>query len=109
MINYFEDMTFVGQWQTCSLVSRVGSVETGVVIQLQVQLIDDVIDDVRYKVYGNRHAISAMAFVAHGLIGKTVSEAKMLDQQDIVEALSIPEIYRYCAVMASEAVTALAA
>jgi len=104
MMNYFEDMTYVGELENPDRESRVGSVETGVVIQLHLKLKDDVIGDVRYRVYGNSYAIAAMAYVAHWLIGKNMTDLAALDHQTIVDALEIPEIYRYCAVMIVEGV-----
>ncbi|GEM_PF-6961283 len=107
MIDFFNDMTYVGIFPEGDdfASSTVGSIETGMLVKLQVKWVDNVVTNIRYKVYGNQFAIASMAFVAHWMIGKTRDEINALDHQAVVDALSIPPINLYCAVLAREAVT----
>lgn len=109
MIDYFNDMTFIGAFsdEESVLSARVGSVEAGMLTTLQLKIESDVITDVRYKVYGNQYAIGSMAFVAHWLMGKTSDDLETLHQQTIIDAVSIPAIDSYCAVLAKEVVQLL--
>lgn len=107
MIDYFNDMTYVGVFPDDDEFSSstVGSIASGMLVTLQVKSVDNVVTNVRYKVYGNQFAIASLAYVAHWMMGKTQDEIKTLDHQLIVDALSIPPINLYCAVLAREAAT----
>lgn len=101
MIDYFNDMTYVGTFpeEDAFLSSTIGSVQAGMLVSLQIKFTGELVSDVRYKVYGNEYAIACMAFVAHWVMGKTRAQMKVFNHQLLIDALSIPVINAYCAVL----------
>ena len=109
MMDYFNDMTYVGAFakDDVCVSSTVGSVQSGMLVELQVKVDAGQVRDVRYKVYGNQYAIASMAFVAHWMIGKTSDDINVFDYRLLVNALSIPVINVYCAVLVQDALQCL--
>ena len=66
----------------------VGAPACGDVMKLDLKLdIDDKITDVKFKTYGCGSAIASSSLFVDMLIGKTVTEAKQIQEKEIAEAL----------------------
>ena len=86
-----------------------GAPSCGDVMRLQLKLNGDTIEDVKFKTYGCGSAIASSTMFVEMLKGKTVEEAKQIQDKDIAEALELPPIKLHCSVLAAVSYTHLRA
>ncbi len=86
----------------------VGAPECGDVMKLQVKVNPEtgVIEDARFKTFGCGSAIASSSLATEWLKGKTVDEALMIKNTDIVNELSLPPVKIHCSVLAEDAIKA---
>lgn len=82
----------------------VGNAACGDALQLQIEVKDGVIIDVKSKTFGCGCAIAATSLATEKLIGRTLDEAKELKNTDLATELDLPKIKIHCSVLAEEAV-----
>jgi len=86
---------------------QAGTQEEGAVLRLQIQVqADGVIRDTRFKAYGCGSTIAVGSLAAQRLQGCTLDQAQALDNAAFVDALSLPPVKRYCAMLAEDAIQA---
>ena len=85
----------------------VGAPECGDVMKLQIEVDDDnKIIDAKFKTYGCGSAIAASSLATEWIKDKTVDEASMIRNTEIVEELSLPPVKIHCSVLAEDAIKA---
>jgi nitrogen fixation NifU-like protein len=86
----------------------VGAPECGDVMKLQIQVNDQtgVIEDAKFKTFGCGSAIASSSLATEWLKGKTVDEALLIKNTDIVNELSLPPVKIHCSVLAEDAIKA---
>lgn len=84
----------------------IGKTQLGMVLSLQIQVQQDIIQDARFKVYGCGAAIATGSYTTELLKGKTLAEAMAIKSINISQALSLPPVKIYCAMMAEQAIKA---
>ena len=85
----------------------VGAPECGDVMKLQIQVDDnDKIIDAKFKTFGCGSAIAASSLATEWIKNKTVDEASMINNTEIVEELSLPPVKIHCSVLAEDAIKA---
>ena len=85
----------------------VGAPECGDVMKLQIQVDDDNnIVDAKFKTFGCGSAIAASSHATEWIKGKTVDQASMIQNTQIVEELSLPPVKIHCSVLAEDAIKA---
>ena len=85
----------------------VGAPECGDVMKLQIQVDDnDKIIDAKFKTFGCGSAIAASSLATEWVKGKTVDEASMIQNTEIVKELSLPPVKIHCSVLAEDAIKA---
>lgn len=84
----------------------VGAPECGDVMRLQIQVDDatGMITDAKFKTFGCGSAIASSSLATEWLKGKTVEDALMIDNMDIVEELNLPPVKIHCSVLAEDAI-----
>ena len=83
----------------------VGAPECGDVMKLQIQVDDDnKIVDAKFKTFGCGSAIASSSLATEWVKGKTVDEASMIQNTEIVEELSLPPVKIHCSVLAEDAI-----
>lgn len=82
----------------------VGNAACGDALQLQIEVKDGVIIDVKSKTFGCGCAIAATSLATEKLIGRTLDEARELKNTDLATELDLPKIKIHCSVLAEEAV-----
>jgi len=83
----------------------VGAPECGDVMKLQLKISDDgLIEDARFKTFGCGSAIASSSYVTELVKGKTVDEAMLIKNTQIVEELSLPPVKIHCSVLAEDAI-----
>ena len=85
----------------------VGAPECGDVMKLKIQVDDDnKIVDAKFKTFGCGSAIAASSLATEWIKDKTVDEASMIQNTEIVEELSLPPVKIHCSVLAEDAIKA---
>ena len=85
----------------------VGAPECGDVMKLQILVDDnDKIIDAKFKTFGCGSAIAASSLATEWIKNKTVDEASMIQNTEIVEELSLPPVKIHCSVLAEDAIKA---
>jgi nitrogen fixation NifU-like protein len=82
----------------------VGAPECGDVMRLQIEVIDDIIVDAKFKTFGCGSAIASSSVATEWLKGKTLDEAVTIDNMDLVEELNLPPVKIHCSVLAEDAI-----
>ena len=85
----------------------VGAPECGDVMKLQIE-VDQAgrISDAKFKTFGCGSAIAASSLATEWLKGRTVDEARELQNTQIASELSLPPVKIHCSVLAEDAVKA---
>ena len=85
----------------------VGAPECGDVMKLQIEVDDDnKIIDAKFKTFGCGSAIAASSLATEWIKDKTVDEASMIQNTEIVKELSLPPVKIHCSVLAEDAIKA---
>ena len=85
----------------------VGAPECGDVMKLQIEVDDDNnIIDAKFKTFGCGSAIAASSLATEWIKNKTVDEASMIQNTEIVKELSLPPVKIHCSVLAEDAIKA---
>ena len=85
----------------------VGAPECGDVMKLQIKVDENgTIEDAKFKTFGCGSAIAASSLATDWIRGKSISEAEVLSNVDIVEELSLPPVKIHCSVLAEDAIKA---
>jgi len=84
----------------------VGAPECGDVMKLQIKVQDDKIVDAKFKTFGCGSAIASSSLSTEWLKGKTIQEAGMIKNTDIVQELNLPPVKIHCSVLAEDAIKA---
>ena len=85
----------------------VGAPECGDVMKLQIEVEDDnKIIDAKFKTFGCGSAIAASSLATEWIKNKTVDEASMIQNTEIVKELSLPPVKIHCSVLAEDAIKA---
>lgn len=82
----------------------VGAPACGDVMKLQIQVVDDIITDAKFKTYGCGSAIASSSLVTEWLKGKTLAEAGTIKNSAIAEELALPPVKIHCSVLAEDAI-----
>ena len=83
----------------------VGAPECGDVMKLQIQVDDDnKIVDAKFKTFGCGSAIAASSLATEWIKEKSIDEASMIQNTEIVEELSLPPVKIHCSVLAEDAI-----
>jgi nitrogen fixation NifU-like protein len=84
----------------------VGAPECGDVMKLQIKVKDDVIVDAKFKTFGCGSAIASSSLATEWLKGRTIKEAAVIKNTDIVQELNLPPVKIHCSVLAEDAIKA---
>ena len=110
VIEHYERPSNVGSMDSRSNsvgTGLVGAPECGDVMKLQIQVDDNnKIIDAKFKTFGCGSAIAASSLATEWIKNKTVDEASMIQNTQIVEELSLPPVKIHCSVLAEDAIKA---
>jgi len=84
----------------------VGAPECGDVMKLQIEVEGDMIVDAKFKTFGCGSAIASSSLATEWIKGKTLEEARKINNIQIVEELSLPPVKIHCSVLAEDAIKA---
>ncbi len=110
VIKHYERPSNVGSLDSRSKsvgTGLVGAPECGDVMKLQIEVGDDnKIVDAKFKTFGCGSAIAASSLATEWIKDKTVDEASLIQNTEIVEELSLPPVKIHCSVLAEDAIKA---
>ena len=110
VIDHFENPQNVGSLDKDSPnvgTGLVGAPECGDVMKLQIQVDSEQrIIDAKFKTFGCGSAIAASSLASEWIKNKTVDEASLIQNTEIVEELSLPPVKIHCSVLAEDAIKA---
>ena len=107
VIDHFNNPRNVGTLDKSKLnvgTGLVGAPECGDVMRLQIEVIDNIIVDAKFKTFGCGSAIASSSLATEWLKGKSVDEALTIDNMDLVEELNLPPVKIHCSVLAEDAI-----
>lgn len=85
-------------------VGEVGNAKCGDIMRIYVSVENDVIVDVKFRTFGCGSAIAASSISTEMLKGKTVEEALVITNKDVVNELGgLPVVKVHCSVLAEQA------
>ena len=82
----------------------VGAPECGDVMKLQIKVENNKIVDAKFKTFGCGSAIASSSLATEWVKGKSVDEASMIQNTEIVNELSLPPVKIHCSVLAEDAI-----
>jgi nitrogen fixation NifU-like protein len=82
----------------------VGAPECGDVMRLQIEVVDNIIVDAKFKTFGCGSAIASSSVATEWLKGMTLEEAVKMDNMELVEELNLPPVKIHCSVLAEDAI-----
>ena len=83
----------------------VGAPECGDVMKLQIEVDDENrIVDAKFKTFGCGSAIASSSLATEWIKNKTIDEAIMIQNTEIVKELSLPPVKIHCSVLAEDAI-----
>ena len=83
----------------------VGAPECGDVMKLQIEVDDENrIVDAKFKTFGCGSAIASSSLATEWIKNKTIDEASMIQNTEIVKELSLPPVKIHCSVLAEDAI-----
>ncbi len=105
VIDHFSNPRNVGVLDHPDGIGTVGDPMCGDLLELQIQVQDGIITDVRFKVRGCVAAIASSSMTTVLIKGKTLEEASLLTDRMISEALGgLPDFKMHCSVLGATAV-----
>ena len=108
VIDHYEQPHNVGSLDSRSKsvgTGLVGAPECGDVMKLQIQVDDENrIVDAKFKTFGCGSAIASSSLATEWIKNKTIDEASMIQNTEIVKELSLPPVKIHCSVLAEDAI-----
>ena len=107
VIDHFSNPRNVGEMPDADGYALVGDPSCGDQMKLWIKIKEDRISDIKFRSFGCPGAIATSSMASVLALGKTITEAKQLTDDDVVLALDgIPENKRHCSLMGINALLA---
>ena len=108
VIEHYERPRNIGSldsWSKSVGTGLVGAPECGDVMKLQIQVDNENrIIDAKFKTFGCGSAIASSSLATEWIKNKTIDEASMIQNTEIVKELSLPPVKIHCSVLAEDAI-----
>jgi len=108
VLEHFKNPKNIGSFDKTDInigTALVGAPECGDVMKLQIKVGENnKIIDAKFKTFGCGSAIASSSLATEWVKGKSVDEASMIQNTEIVEELSLPPVKIHCSVLAEDAI-----
>ena len=108
VLDHFENPKNIGSFDKNDMnvgTGLVGAPECGDVMKLQIKVGENnEIIDAKFKTFGCGSAIASSSLATEWVKGKSVDEASMIQNTEIVNELSLPPVKIHCSVLAEDAI-----
>jgi nitrogen fixation NifU-like protein len=97
VLQHFQNPKNAGVIEDADGMGEINVQECGDLLRVFIKVENDVITDVKYQIKGCGAAIACASVMTELAIGKSIEEALLVSEDDIVEALDgLPEVKRHC-------------
>ena len=108
VLDHFENPKNIGSFDKNDInvgTGLVGAPECGDVMKLQIKVGENnKIVDAKFKTFGCGSAIASSSLATEWVKGKSVDEASMIQNTEIVNELALPPVKIHCSVLAEDAI-----
>lgn len=107
VMDHFVNPRNVGELKDADGVGQAGSANCGDLMRIYLKIENDVIEDVRFLIFGCGSAVAAGSMATEMLKNKTIQEAWDITNKDVAEALGgLPANKMHCSVLAEDVIHA---
>lgn len=107
VMDHFSNPRNVGQIDNPNVVVKVGDPGCGDAVLIFLKIENDIIVDIKYRVYGCGAAIATTSMASTLVKGKTLTDALEVTDERVAEALGgLPESKMHCSNLAATAIRA---
>ena len=109
VMDHYENPRNVGKMDADSPnvgTGMVGAPACGDVMRLQIEVVDDIIQDAKFKTFGCGSAIASSSLITEWVKGKNLDEAHSIKNTEIANHLALPPVKIHCSILAEDAIKA---
>ena len=107
VMDHFTHPRNVGVIENADGVGEVGNAKCGDIMRIYLKIQDGIVEDVKFETFGCGSAIASSSMATEMIEGKPLSEALLLTNKAVAEALDgLPAHKMHCSVLAEEAIKA---
>ena len=107
VMDHFTHPRNVGVIENADGVGEVGNAKCGDIMRIYLKIQDGIVEDVKFETFGCGSAIASSSMATEMIKGKPLSEALLLTNKAVAEALDgLPAQKMHCSVLAEEAIKA---
>ncbi|MCD6527178.1 MAG: iron-sulfur cluster assembly scaffold protein [Desulfuromonas sp.] len=107
VMEHFSNPRNVGQIENPNVVVKVGDPGCGDAVLIFLKIDNNIITDIKYKVYGCGAAIATTSMASTMVMGKSLDEALEVTDEKVAGALGgLPENKQHCSNLAATAIRA---
>lgn len=105
VMDHFMHPRNVGEIENPDGVGQVGNAKCGDIMKMYLKIRDNVIQDVKFEIFGCGSAIASSSMATEMIKGKTIDEALAVTNRQVVDALGgLPAHKLHCSVLAEESI-----
>ena len=107
IIDHYENPRNVGSLDSTKKTvgtGLVGAPACGDVMKLQIEVVDNIIVDSKFKTFGCGSAIASSSLVTDWIINKNINEVTAIANTDIARYLKLPPVKLHCSMLAEDAI-----
>ena len=105
VMDHFRNPRNVGVIEDADGVGEVGNAKCGDIMKMYLKIEDGMVRDVKFETFGCGSAIASSSMATELIKGKPVTEAMLLTNKAVAEALDgLPDYKMHCSVLAEEAI-----
>lgn len=107
VMDHFVNPRNIGELKDANGIGQVGSAQCGDVMRIYIKVVDNIIEDVRFLIFGCGSAVAAGSMTTELIKGKTLEEALTVTNKTVAEALGgLPADKLHCSVLAQDVIRA---
>ena len=107
VMDHFRNPRNMGEIEDASGVGEVGNPVCGDMMNIYIKVVDDVVQDIKFKTFGCGAAVATSSMVTELAKGKTIQDAARISKKDVAEALDgLPSIKMHCSNLAADGLKA---
>ena len=104
-LDHFLNPRNMGELPDANGIGKVGNSKCGDIMEIYLKIHNNVIEDAKFKTFGCAAAIASSSISTTMIIGKTISDALKITNQDVLKALGgLPPVKIHCSLLAEEAI-----
>lgn len=104
VMEHFLNPRNVGEIKGANGIGEVGNSVCGDIMRMEIRVVDNRIEDIRFKTFGCGAAIATSSMVTEMVKGKTLEEAMRVTNKAVAEALDgLPPVKMHCSNLAADA------